>query len=78
LIDVCIVKKPPVRAIPWIAHLMIKRKIEKSKYMEIRQASEILVKRKKGKMVNIDGEPVKLKKELKIEIRPASLNVVVP
>ena len=78
LIDVCIVKKPPVRAIPWIVHLLFRRKIEKSKYMVIYQASEILVKRKKGKVVNIDGEAVKLEKELKIELRPASLNVVVP
>jgi len=77
-IDVCVVKKPPLRAFPGIAHLMFRRRIDDSKYMETYQASDIYVKRKKGKTVNIDGEPIKLGKELRISIRPASLNVIVP
>ncbi len=78
LIDVCIVNKPPLGALPWITHLLLKQKIESSKYMDITRASKIIVNRKKGKMVNVDGEPIKMTKELIIENRPASLNVVVP
>ncbi len=78
LIDVCIVRKPPVIELPLVAHLLYSRKVDKSKYIDIYRASEIIVKRKKDKIVNIDGEPVKMKKELKIGVRPVSLNVIVP
>ena len=78
LIDVCIVRKPPVRALPWIAHLVYWRKVDRSKYMEVHQASSIRVLREKGKTVNIDGEAMKIEGELNIKIRPASLSVVVP
>ncbi len=77
-IDVCIVQKPPVSAIPHIAGLMFRRQIDRSKYMDIYQASEIIVKRKKGKSVNIDGEAISLDKKINIRISPASLNVIIP
>jgi len=77
-IDVCIVRKPPVSALPLVAHQVYRRRIDRSKYMDIIQATMIRVERKKGKTVNIDGEPVKMKQFLKIDIRPASLAVVVP
>ncbi len=77
-IDVCIVSKPPVKAFPGIARLMYKRMIDHSKYLDTYQAEKILVKRKKGKTVNIDGEAVRMGKELNIFMRPASLNVIVP
>ncbi len=78
LIDVCVVRKPPVTAFPAIARLMYQQKINQTKYIEIYRAANILVKRKKGKTVNVDGEAVKLGKRLHITIRPSSLNVVVP
>jgi diacylglycerol kinase (ATP) len=77
-INVCVVKKPPVKAFPSITRLMFKRKIDHSKYVETYLAEKIIVKRKKGKTVNIDGEAVKMGRELNISIRPASLNVIVP
>lgn len=78
LIDVCIVRRPPLIAMPAVAHLVFRQKTNKSRYIEIYRASEILVKRKKGKTVNVDGEPIKMKKELIIKTAPASLKVVVP
>ena len=78
LIDVCIVRKPPMKAFPGIARLMYQQKIDRSKYVEIYRASNIIVKRKKGKTVNIDGEAVKLGKKLHVTIKPSSLNVIVP
>ncbi len=77
-IDVCVVSKPPVQAFPGIAHLMFRRRIDHSKYMDTYKASDIIVRRKKGKTVNIDGEPVKLGKKVHIRVLPASLNVLVP
>jgi YegS/Rv2252/BmrU family lipid kinase len=78
LIDVCIVRKPPVKALPEIAMLMFRQEIDRSKYIEIYRASNIRVKRKKGRTVNIDGEPVRIGRKLHIEVRPASLKVIVP
>ena len=78
MIDVCIVRKPPLFAIPLLAHLVFRKRVDRSKYMDLRRAAEIIIKRKKGKTVNVDGEPVKMQKELNISIRPASLNVLVP
>ncbi|MEN8225020.1 MAG: diacylglycerol kinase family protein [Bacteroidota bacterium] len=78
LIDVCIVKKPPVGALLRITHLLMRRRIDQSRYLEIIPASSIYVKRKKGKRVNVDGEAVIMKKELNVEIRPASLKMLVP
>ena len=77
-IDVCVVQKPPLQAFPGIAHLMFRRRIDRSKYLEIYQAADVSVRRKKGKTVNIDGEPIKMSKDIHIYVKHASLNVIVP
>lgn len=77
-IDVCIVRKPPVAALPLVAHQVMRRRIDRSKYMDIIQATKITVEHKKRMTVNLDGEPIKMNKILNIDIRPASLAVVVP
>ncbi|MDT8392326.1 MAG: diacylglycerol kinase family lipid kinase [Bacteroidales bacterium] len=78
LIDVCIVQKPPLSAFPGIFRLVLKHRINRSRYLTTYQAARIYVKRNKGKTVNIDGEAVRMGKELNIQLIPANLNVVVP
>lgn len=78
LIDVCVVKKPPVRALPGILNLMLRRRIDRSRYMQTYQAKEVMVKRKKGKTANVDGESVKIGKLVRVSVRPSSLNVIIP
>ena len=78
LIDVCIVKKAPWIEIPILAHLLYWKQIDKSKFLEIIKAKNITIKQKRKSTVNIDGEPVKLGKELEIKINPLSLKVIVP
>jgi YegS/Rv2252/BmrU family lipid kinase len=78
LIDICVVQKPPIRALPSVAHQLFRRKAERSKYLKIYQADSLVVKRMKGRTVNIDGEPVKMDRELLIKVAPSSLNIVVP
>lgn len=77
-IDLCIVKKPPVRAIPGIARLVIGRKADRSKYMETLKVKEVRVWRERGKRVNVDGESKKLGKHLHVRIIPDSLKVIIP
>lgn len=78
LMDVCVVKKPPVSAFPGILTLMLRRMIDHSRYMNTYQAKEVRVKRKKGKTANVDGESVKMGKSLMVSVRPSSLNVIIP
>jgi YegS/Rv2252/BmrU family lipid kinase len=78
LIDVCIVKKIPLLKIPILAHFLFQRKIDKSNYVECYKAKEIKVIRKKNRVINIDGEAVKLSKDISIKINHLSLNVIVP
>ncbi len=78
LIDVCIIKKIPLAQLIFLANLLFLKKIEKTKYIQIIQGKEIRLKRKKEKLVNIDGEYFKLSKKLHIEINHRSLKVIVP
>ncbi len=77
-LDVCIVKKPNFFEVPVVANLLLLRMIDKSPFVNIMQAEEVTVKRKKGKYVNVDGEPVKMEKTLHIKIVPLSLKVIIP
>lgn len=77
LIDICIVKKFPAWVSPFLAPMLLAKKIDQTPYVEIIRAKEIIVKRK-HKYMNLDGEPIKLKKRLHICAVPKSLNVIVP
>ncbi|MEZ5198517.1 MAG: diacylglycerol kinase family lipid kinase [Bacteroidales bacterium] len=78
LLDVCIAAKPPIIDFPVLASLLYWRKIDKSKHLELFKASEIIVKSKKKRWVNIDGESMKHGKKLFIKVHPNSLNIIVP
>ena len=78
LLDVVIAEKPLMIEIPILTSLMYWRKIDKSKYVEVLKASELIVRSKKKRWVNIDGEAFKMSKELHIKLHPQSLNIIVP
>lgn len=78
LIDVCIVHKVPLIELPIIAHLLYWNQIDKSKYVEIIKAREIKVLQNRNRYINLDGESVKLGKQLNIQIDPMSLNIIAP
>lgn len=78
LLDVCIMKKPPIIELPFLANLLYWRKIDKSKYIETFQSDELVLSTKKKRWVNIDGEPMKIRKKLHVKVHPQSLNIIVP
>ena len=78
LIDVCIVKKPPLVELPILAHLLYRKQIDKSKFMEIIKAKKITINQKNITTVNVDGEPMESGKKVEIKINPSSLKVIVP
>jgi YegS/Rv2252/BmrU family lipid kinase len=78
LVDVCIVKKVPLALAPQVAGLLLTKKLGSSDFVEIIKAREISLTRNKNRVVNIDGEPLKLGKSLNIKVNPLSLKVIVP
>lgn len=78
LIDVCIVKKVPYYYAPQVFGLLLRKKIDHSEYVEIIKAREIRLTRNNNRIVNVDGEPMELEKELFIRVNPRSLNIIAP
>jgi len=78
LLDVCIVEKPNFFDMPLIINLLLLKMIHKSKFVQIHKAKTIKIRRLKNKVVNIDGEPIKLGKDLLIEVNPLSLHIIIP
>ena len=77
-IDVCIVGKMPYWKTFFLAPLLFLKKFDQTRYVEIIRAKEVVLKRKKGKSIHLDGDPKIMGKELTMRINPLSLNVVVP
>ncbi|MBQ8223380.1 MAG: YegS/Rv2252/BmrU family lipid kinase [Bacteroidales bacterium] len=76
LIDVCIFKKPNILEVPIVATYFLAKQIDKSNFIDIYMAKKIQLIRKNDEVVNIDGEPVKMEKNITIEINPLSLNIL--
>ncbi|MCK9401140.1 MAG: diacylglycerol kinase family lipid kinase [Bacteroidales bacterium] len=77
LLDIVIVKKFPVGEIPRMIGLLFTGKIDQSPYIESFKTTEIFIVRKRGKRVNIDGEAIKMGKEIFVRIQPAAIKVIV-
>lgn len=78
LLDICIVEKPNIFEMPMIINLLLLKMIHRSKYVSVHKASHIKVERTKNRVVNLDGEAVKLSQNLVIKVIPNSLNVIIP
>jgi diacylglycerol kinase family enzyme len=61
-----------------VANLLLLKLIDKSPLVDVISTTGVVINRKKNKVVNIDGEPVKLKKELVVKVVPSSLKVIIP
>lgn len=78
MIDVAILQKPPLIKIPYLVHLLYHKKIHHSKFMQLIKAKEVVVFQKKRRVINVDGEAIKLGKRIKVRIKPASLKIIIP
>jgi diacylglycerol kinase (ATP) len=77
LLDIVILKKFPLGEIPRMIGLLFTGKIDQSSYIESFKTTEVFITRKRGKRVNIDGEAIKMGKEIFIRIQPAAIKVIV-
>jgi len=78
LLDVCIFKKPNILAVPYVAERLLTQHIDKTHFVDIHKAQRIKVIRQKDDFVNIDGEPIMMSKDIEVEIKPLSLNILLP
>jgi diacylglycerol kinase (ATP) len=78
LLDVCIVKKIPIFKAPLVATMLIAKKIDQSRYVEIIKAKQVSLRRRKNEVINIDGEAVMLTRDLFIKVNHLALKVIGP
>ncbi|MDO5759396.1 MAG: diacylglycerol kinase family lipid kinase [Bacteroidota bacterium] len=79
LLDVVVVKKPPIILAPFVVQMMFFHKMDKSPYVETFRAKEVEVKNFEDGILNLDGEGIEYKeKSLKFCVEPNDLNVIVP
>lgn len=77
LLDVCIIRPFPMHKIPLIGYQMLSKLTHKSRYIEIIRGKEINIFRDNAAAVHLDGEPLMMKSEINIVIKPLSLSLIV-
>lgn len=78
LMDVVVVRKPPLPMLPWMAQSLFFHSFDKSMYVEVFQARHVVLHNNEPMGVNLDGEYVEYSSDLEFRIEPKSLRVVIP
>ena len=78
LLDVCVIKSFPMYRIGTLAYYMLTAKTHRTDMVEIIRGKNIEIYREKEAAIHIDGEPLQMGRDLKIEVQPLSLNIIVP
>ncbi|HTD98414.1 MAG TPA: diacylglycerol kinase family protein [Mucilaginibacter sp.] len=76
LLDICIIKPFPLYRFPEMGLRMFTKTAEGSKYVEIIQGKHVIVKRKQGGPVHLDGEPQMMGADAEIMMMPRSLKII--
>ncbi|MDR2283283.1 MAG: diacylglycerol kinase family lipid kinase [Sphingobacterium sp.] len=76
VLDVCIVHKFPLYILPMMVYHLFNRSADQSEYVEIIPGRNILIERDDTGPVHVDGEPLALTGNLKIEVKPSSLKII--
>ena len=78
LLDVVIVRRASVATFPLLAARLFNGTLDRARSVVTRRGKDIEIKRAADGPAHLDGEPVMLPRELRICVRPQSLNVLVP
>lgn len=78
LLDICIMRPFPKYKALSMGFRLFNRTIDQSQFVEVVKGKKITIKRKKKIPLHIDGEPIKPKNKVKIEILPKALKVIIP
>ena len=79
LLDIVVVKKPPIILAPLVIQMMFFHKMDKSPYVETFRAKKVEVTNFEDGILNLDGEGIEYKQNnLEFCVEPNDLNVIVP
>jgi len=78
LLDVCIIKPFSILKLPALSYVLFKGKAETSDLIEIIKGKNIKIVRENDGPVHVDGEPLRMGKEIEVLVKPSSLKVIVP
>lgn len=78
MLEICIVKKIPFYKLSYFSILVLRKKIQKSRYYQSFKASHLIIKSDQKLLVNIDGEAIEMGKEIELKTLPKSLNIIIP
>lgn len=78
LLDIYIFQKPSMFSLPLTTYFLLTKKINKSKYYNSYKSKNTTVVCNDESLINIDGEFIESSKEIKVQIIPQSLNILIP
>lgn len=79
LLDVVVVKKPPIILTPLVVQMMFFHQMDISPYVETFRARQVKIMNFEDGILNLDGEGIEYnEKELGFCVEPNNLNVIVP
>jgi diacylglycerol kinase (ATP) len=78
LLNVVIVRDPPLFALPFMIRRLFNSSIHRSPYITTLRGRDIVIRRSTGGPAHVDGEPIELGEELRVRVVPRSLNVLAP
>lgn len=77
LLDIVVVKKPPLPLLPWTAQLLFFKNFDMSIYVNTYKARKVKVFNSEILGINIDGEYMEVQEDLEFEVIPSSLKVII-
>jgi diacylglycerol kinase (ATP) len=78
IIDISMLKKFPLYAVPGLVYKLLHKSIYKSSFFSMMKGKNIVLKNNRELKGHIDGEPVLFNSDIHVKIFPGSLNVIVP
>ena len=78
LFDITIAHGASIPGLAWLACLLMTKRLKRSRNVTFKRAKEITIHNSSPIHAHYDGEPVAYSGDIKINIVPASLNVIVP
>lgn len=76
-VDICILKKFPMRSVPKLVYQLFSHRINRSRYYENIHTPSFTI-RMPDPIIHLDGDPYELDTHLKVEVNPASLKILAP
>lgn len=77
LLDVCVIKPFPLWRFPEMGLRMFTKTADKSKYVEIIKGKHVHITRIKPGPIHLDGEPQSADTDIRIDVVPSALKVIV-